>query len=75
MMTRASRLRFLLIHLLQLPAIALIIVSPHQAAWWCAALWSSCVTCAGTDSGWRWINRLLIVEAIIWLTLALVVTT
>lgn len=74
-MRRASAMRLVVVHLLQLPAVALVIVSPQAAAWWCAAAWGSLVTCAGTDSGWRWRNRLLVAEAIVWLTLALVFTT
>jgi hypothetical protein len=72
---RTGHLRLLVVHALQLPAVALVFFSPHTAAWWCAALWGSLVTCAGTDSGWRWRNRLLVAEAIIWLTLALVFAT
>lgn len=74
-MRRAATMRLAIVHLLQLPAVALVILSPHAAAWWCAALWSSIVACAGTDSDWRWWNRLLVLEAIIWLTLALVFAT
>lgn len=69
-MRRAQAMRLAVVHALQVPAVALVAVSPHAAAWWCAALWGSIVACAGTDSGWRWLNRMLIVEAIVWLTLA-----
>ncbi len=64
--------RLLLIHALQVPAIALLIVSDRATAWWAAGLWGSLVCCAGTDSGWRWINRMLVAEAIGWLVLAAV---
>lgn len=66
------RWRFALVHLLQLPAIGLAIFGQPPAAWWAAAVWGSVVCCAGTDSGWRWRNRLLVLEAILWLTFALV---
>ena len=61
--------RLLLAHAVQLPAVAAVVVAP--AAWLPAALWSSAVCCALTDSGWRWRNRLLVAEAVIWLTIAL----
>jgi hypothetical protein len=60
-------MRLLVVHALQLPAVGLVIASDRPAAWWAAALWASLVCCAGTDSGWRWRNRLLVVEASAWL--------
>ncbi len=66
------RLRFLLVHALQLPALGLAVWGQPPTAWWLAALWGSVVCCAGTDSGWRWRNRMLVIEAILWLTFALV---
>ncbi len=64
--------RLAIVEALQLPAIALVLVSEHHAAWWVAALWGSLTSCAGTDSGWRWTNRALVLQAIAWLTLAAV---
>jgi hypothetical protein len=49
----------------------LLAMSDAPLAWWPAALWGSLVCCAGTDSGWRWLNRLLVAQAVAWLTLAL----
>ena len=66
------RLRFALAHLAQLPAVGLAVYGQPPTAWWIAAAWGSFVCCAGTDSGWRWRNRLLVFEAILWLTFALV---
>ena len=61
------RLRFLVVELAQLPAVGLACYD----LWLPAALWGSVVCCAGSDSGWRWRNRLLIAQAIVWLVLAL----
>ena len=61
------RLRFLLVQLIQLPAIGLACAGLP----WPAALWGSVVCCAGTDSGWRWRNRLLVLQAMLWLLFAL----
>lgn len=63
--------RLLVVHLLQLPALGLLLVAASTWAWLAAGLWGSLVACAGTDSGWRWRNRLLVAEAVLWLTLAL----
>ena len=69
---RARRWRLVVVELLQLPALALALVAPGPAALWTAGLWGSVVCCAGTDSGWRWRNRLLLLQAIAWLLLPLV---
>lgn len=61
--------RLALAHALQVPAVIAVVLAP--AAWLPASLWSSAVCCVMTDSGWRWRNRLLVAEAIAWLTLAL----
>lgn len=62
--------RLLLAHLLQLPAVALLLATQRPAAWWCAALWASAVCCLATESHWRWRNRLLLAEAVAWLVAA-----
>ena len=64
--------RLLVVELLQLPAIGLMTWGRWPAALWLAALIGSMICCAGTDSGWRWRNRLLVAQAAVWLTLALV---
>jgi branched-subunit amino acid transport protein len=68
---RADRLRLLVVESLQIPAIALAIWGVPPTAAWCAALWGSAVCCAGTDSHWRWRNRVLIAQAVAWLLQAL----
>jgi hypothetical protein len=64
--------RLAVVHALQLPALGLLIYGQGGAVPWLAGVWGSLVCCAGTDSGWRWLNRLLITEAIGWLVIALV---
>lgn len=64
--------RLALVQAVQLPAVALLLWGRGEAALWTAALWGSIVCCAGTDSGWRWLNRLLILQAAAWLAVALV---
>jgi|GEM_PF-7056385 hypothetical protein len=64
--------RLLVIELLQLPTIALVLWGRWPAALWTAAVIGSFICCAGTDSSWRWRNRLLVLQAVIWLTAALV---
>ena len=64
--------RMVVVQLVQVPALALVLASPHAAAWWLAGLWGSVVCCVGTDSHWRWRNRLLVLQAAAWLTLAMV---
>jgi hypothetical protein len=54
---------------LQVPAAALAL-GVGGIAWWPAGLWGSVVCCAGTDSGWRWRNRLLLAQAVAWLLAA-----
>lgn len=61
--------RLALAHALQIPAVVAVILTP--AAWLPAALWASAVCCFLTDSGWRWRNRLLVAEAVAWLSVAL----
>jgi hypothetical protein len=64
--------RLALVEALQLPPIALLVWGAWPGAVWAGALIGSLVCCAGTDSGWRWRNRLLVAQAVVWLTLALV---
>lgn len=66
------RLRFLLVQLLQLPAVGIAYWGQPPTAWWLAALWGSAICCGGTDSGWRWRNRLLVLQAMCWLLFALI---
>ena len=66
-----SMARLALVHALQLPAIGLLIFGQGAAVPWVAGAWGSLVCCAGTDSGWRWLNRLLIAEAAGWLVVAM----
>jgi len=68
---RADLLRLLLVETLQVPALALAIWGVPPTAAWCAALLGSAVCCAGTDSHWRWRNRLLMAQAVAWLLQAL----
>lgn len=58
--------RFVLVEGLQILPAALALVGT-AAALWTAALIGSAICCYGTDSGWRWRNRLLVVQAITWL--------
>lgn len=62
--------RMLLVQLLQLPPLGLAMVGEWPWALWTAALIGSAICSAGTDSGWRWRNRLLLGQAILWLTAA-----
>lgn len=63
--------RFVLVHALQLPVAALVILVAPGWSWVAGCVWASLVSAVGTDSGWRWRNRILVVETILWLTLAL----
>jgi hypothetical protein len=63
--------RLSVVHALQVPAAALAALSPSAWGFAAAGLWGSAVCCLGTDSGWRWLNRLLIAEAVVWLSLGL----
>ncbi len=67
---RSTWPRLLLVELLQLPAVLLVILGHGPGAWWCAGLWSSLVLISGTDSDWRWRNRLLVGQAAAWLLAA-----
>jgi len=72
---RASWWRLVLVEAVQLPALGLVLVSAHPAAWWVAGIWGSVVCCAGTDSQWRWRNRALVAQAALWLLAALLFGT
>lgn len=67
--------RLAVVQALQLPAAALAIGVATASAVAAAGLWGSVVCCAGTDSGWRWLNRLLVLQATGWLVIALVAAT
>lgn len=69
-LARWAWLRLALVQLLQLPAVLLVCARSGSGSWWCAALWGSAVCCAGTDSRWRWRNRLLVAQAVVWLVAA-----
>jgi hypothetical protein len=60
--------RLLLVEVLQALPIALLFVG-SAAAMWTAALIGSAICCYGTDSLWRWRNRLLVAQAIVWLVI------
>ncbi len=62
--------RFALVQVLQLPAVALVVVGVGSAALWLAALYASAVCCLGTDSQGPWWNRALLLQAVAWLLLA-----
>ena len=68
---RSRWLRLAVIHALQLPALGLALFGTPPASLWVAGIYASIVCCLGTDSGWRWINRMLVLEAALWLALPL----
>jgi len=72
---RASWWRLALVEAVQLPALGLVVLSAHPAAWWVAGIWGSVACCAGTDSQWRWRNRALVAQAMLWLLAALLFGT
>lgn len=63
--------RFLLVELLQAVPLLVALGGRGPAALWCAGLIGSAICCAGTDSQWRWRNRVLIVQAVVWLLVPL----
>ncbi len=63
--------RLLLVEALQVVPLALVLFGRGSGALWCAGLLGSAICCLGTDSGWRWRNRLLISQAILWLLVPL----
>jgi len=78
--TTALRLRrFVVVELIQLPFLLLAIIGAWPWALLTAALIGSAICAAGTDSASgpgatlaRWLNRVLVLQAIVWLTVALV---
>jgi branched-subunit amino acid transport protein len=71
--------RFSLVEGLQLPCLALAYYGAWPWAMWTAALIASAICAGGTDSSTgpgaglaRWLNRLLILQAIAWLSAALI---
>ncbi len=75
--------RFALVQLAQLPSLGLACFGQGPWALWTAALVASLVCCAGTDSLppaagralQRCVNGVLLVEAVLWLAMALVLGT
>jgi hypothetical protein len=63
--------RLVLVEALQILPLAVAILGQGSGAMWCAGLLGSAICCAGTDSGWRWRNRLLVSQAVCWLLLPL----
>jgi hypothetical protein len=63
--------RLLVVEAVQLPFVALMIWGRWPVALWLAAGVSSLICCAGTDSSWRWRNRLLVAQSVVWLAVAL----
>lgn len=63
-------LRFALVEALQIPALLLAWQGRPPWAWWTAALLGAAVCILGTDSPWRWRNRLLILQAVAWFSAA-----
>ena len=78
--TLAPRLwRFGLVQLVQVPVLLLALFGAEPWALWTAATVGSIICAGGTDSTIgpgqklaRWLNRALILQAILWLTAALV---
>lgn len=70
---RARWQRWWLLHAAQVLLLMPVLFSAGQAlVLWPCALMGSALCCIGTDSSWRWPNRILIAEAVLWLTAALV---
>jgi hypothetical protein len=58
--------RFILVEALQLAPLGLLVFGT-PAARWPAALIGCTLCCWGTDSPWKWRNRLLLSQAVLWL--------
>jgi hypothetical protein len=63
--------RLLVVEVLNAVPLAVALAGRGAAALWCAGLMGSALCCVGTDSGWRWRNRVLVLQAILWLLLPL----
>ena len=77
--TGARWRRFAVVEVLQAPLIALAVVGAWPWGLWTAALAGSLVCSAGTDSIVgdgarlaRWLNRILVLQAVVWIAAALV---
>lgn len=66
--------RILVIEALQLPFVMLLIWGRPPMSLWLAGLVGSAICCYGTDSHWRWLNRALVAQAILWLCIPLIFT-
>lgn len=71
--------RFALVEVIQAPCVGLALFGVWPWALWTAALAGSLVCSAGTDSAVgdgarlaRWLNRVLVLEAVAWIATALV---
>ncbi|HEX3132266.1 MAG TPA: hypothetical protein VHX44_01650 [Planctomycetota bacterium] len=71
--------RFAVVEVIQVPCVLLAIVGAWPWALFTAALVGSVICAAGTDSASgpgarlaRWLNRVLVLQAVAWLTIALV---
>ncbi len=64
--------RLLIAELLQLVPLAVVLFGRAPLALWVGGAIGSAICCAATDSGWRWRNRLLIAQAVLWLLVPLV---
>lgn len=62
--------RLILVHALQAVPLTLLLALPGAAGALAAGLLGSVICCLGTDSGWRWLNRMLVLEAAGWLWVA-----
>jgi len=63
--------RLLLVQGLQVIPLAVAILGQGPGALWCAGVMGSAICCAGTDSLWRWRNRVLVAQAVVWLLVPL----
>ena len=64
--------RFALAQALQLVPLAVVLFGRAPRARGVGGVIGSALCCAATDSGWRWRNRLLVVQAILWLLVPLI---
>ena len=64
--------RFVLAQGLQLIPLAVVLFGVAPLALWVGGLIGSAVCCVATDSGWRWRNRFLVLQAVGWLLIPLV---